>query len=721
MDKHSFSTLVDVLSCRALHHPNQLAYLFLADGEVQGTHLTYRELDQQARAIAAQLQILGASGKRSLLLYQPGLDYVAAFFGCLYAGVTAVPAYPPRTNQSLPRLQAIVADSQSVIALTTAEVQSNIERQVSQSPTLRQLNWIATDQVVIDFSHVWQKPEIEKDTLAFLQYTSGSTGSPKGVMVSHGNLLHNLELIYKGFGHTAESKGVIWLPPYHDMGLIGGLLQPLYGAFPVILMSPVAFLQKPLRWLQAISQHKATTSGGPNFAYELCLRKVTDEQRAMLDLSHWEVAFNGAEPIRSQTLDRFADVFASCGFRREAFYPCYGMAETTLMVSGRYKDEVPTLEVVQTQALQQHLVRPASQTDADAQTLVSCGKPLLDLQVAIAHPERLTRCSPDEVGEIWVAGPSVAKGYWNQPTQTEHSFQAYLQDTGEGPYLRTGDLGFLKDGELFVTGRLKDLIIIRGRNHYPQDIELTVAQSHSALRPDAGAAFAVEVQDEECLVIVQEVERSYLRSLDVDAVAGAIRQALSEQHELQVYAVVLVKTGSIPKTSSGKIQRRACREFFLTDGLVVVGQWYARVTAKQSSSDGSDPTNRSLRNTPGEVPPTVTIQDWLITRLAQRLGIATVEIDIQQPFSFYGLDSMDAVELVGDLEAWLGRSLSPTILWDYSSIQTLADYLGQATPKEPEPLPDPKADQSDRNAELDQLLTELEQLSEEDARIAFGK
>lgn len=717
MDKDSFSTLVDLLEHRAFHQSERIAYIFLKDGETQEAQLTYRELDQQARMIAARLQELSISGERALLLYQPGLDYIAAFWGCLYAGVIAVPAYPPRTNQSISRLQTIVADSQAVIALTTTEIRSSVERQVTQSPELQHLDWIATNQLVVDLSETWRKPEIKENTLAFLQYTSGSTGTPKGVMVSHGNLLHNLELIRRCFGHTSESKGVIWLPPYHDMGLIGGILEPLYEALPVILMSPVSFLQKPFRWLQAISNYEATTSGGPNFAYELCIRKVTVEQRAMLDLSHWNVAFNGAEPIRLKTLERFVTAFASCGFRRESFFPCYGMAETTLIVSGGSKEDAPMLESVQAKALQQHLVHSAKSTSINSQTLVSCGRPLLGLQVAIAHPENLSRCSSDEVGEIWVAGSSVAQGYWKQPIQTEQSFQAYLKDTGEGPFLRTGDLGFLKNDELFVTGRLKDLILIRGRNHYPQDIESTVAQSHPALRADAGAAFSIEVQNEESLVIVQEVERSYLRHLDVDTVVRAIRQAVSEQHELQVHAVILIKTGSIPKTSSGKVRRRFCRELFLTNELVVIGQYYASIGTKPSLLNTPEVTDKhNLRSSGVEIPTTRVIEDWLTTRLIQRLGVSATEIDIQQPFSYYGLDSLDAVELIGDLETWLGRTLSPTVFWDYSSIQTLAHYLAE-TPKELQSSPVTKIDQPDHNAELEQLLATLEQLPEENAQI----
>jgi acyl-CoA synthetase (AMP-forming)/AMP-acid ligase II len=367
---------------------------------------------------------------------------------------------------------------------------------------------------------------------------------------------------------------------------------------PCVLMPPVAFLQRPVRWLQAISRYRATISVAPNFAYDLCVRKITPAQRATLDLRSWEMAFNGAEPIRAATLERFAATFAPCGFRREAFYPCYGLAEATLIVSGGEKADIPVVQTVQQAALERHQVVPATAKDEDTRTLVSCGRTLLDGRVVIADPESRTRCQPGEVGEIWVAGPSVAQGYWNRPAETVQTFQAYLADTGEGPFLRTGDLGCVYQGELFVTGRMKDVIIIRGSNHYPQDIELTVERCHPSLRPGCGAAFAVEVAGEERLIVVQEVERRYQpprqrpperrqvdvdpgfdpecpQPLDLDAVVGNIRQAVAEQHGMQVYAVLLLRAGSIPKTSSGKLQRYACCAGFLTDSLEVVGKWHA--------------------------------------------------------------------------------------------------------------------------------------------------
>ena len=564
------STLGDLLHYRAQYQPDKLAYIFLQDGETESGSLTYGELDKRARAIAASLQSLGASGERALLLYRPGLEFIAAFLGCLSAGVVAVPAYPPRRNQKLSRLLAIVADARASVVLTTTSELGNLEGLLAQNSDLAAMRWLVTDKITSDQASDWQEPAVSSDTLAFLQYTSGSTGTPKGVMVSHGNLLHNERMVKIAYQHTEKTIFVGWLPLFHDMGLIGNVLQPLYLGIPCILMPPMAFLQKPVRWLQAISRYKATTSGGPNFAYERCVRKIKPEQLTGLDLSSWEVAFNGAEPVRAETLERFARYFAICGFRAQTFYPCYGMAETTLLVSGGLKTNLPVVYSVDGAALEQNRVVAARSEDG-ARKIVGCGQAWLDQKIAVADPKSLTSCPPGVVGEIWVSGPSVAQGYWNRQLETEVTFNAYLADTGEGPFLRTGDLGFLQDGELFVTGRIKDVVIFRGRNHYPQDIELTVEKSHPALRPGCGAAFAVEAEDEERLVVVQEVERGYLRKLDVNEVVGNICQALMAQHELPVDAAVLVKTGTIPKTSSGKIQRHACRAKFLDGKLQVLG------------------------------------------------------------------------------------------------------------------------------------------------------
>ncbi|KYC36940.1 AMP-dependent synthetase [Scytonema hofmannii PCC 7110] len=684
------ATSVNLLRYRTLQQPNQVPYTFLVDGETEEVSFTYETLDRKARAIAALLQSMKAFGERVLLLYPPGLEFIAAFFASLYAGVTAVPVYPPRGKQRMTRLQAIAQDAQATKALTTSSVITNLAQSFKEEPELAALQCIATDEIAIDLADDWFFPEIANNSLALLQYTSGTTGNPKGVMVNHDNLLYNSALIYQSFEHTPDSRGVIWLPPYHDMGLIGGVLQPLYGGFSVTLMSPESFLQKPFRWLKAISDYQATTTGGPNFAYDLCVDKITDEQRKHLDLSSWEVAFNGAEPVRAETIERFSVTFADCGFRRSAFYPCYGMAETTLIVSGGWKKDPPVIRFVKEQAFKQNLIVTTNSESENARAIVGVGHSSLDQKIVIANPESLTRCLDGQIGEIWVAGSSVAGGYWKKPEETQQIFNAQLQDTQEGPFLRTGDLGFLLDGELFITGRLKDMMIIRGQNHYPQDIELTVQNSHPALRPNCGAAFSVEVEGVEQLVITQEVERTYLRQLDVDEVVKAIRQAVSEQHQLQVYAIVLLKTASIPKTSSGKIQRHACRVGFLDGSLDVVGDWTANLEqtdllqlqaevkdfweqAHSSDVNKSEVEQKSLKPTFTEKE----IQTWLISHLALYLNIPPDEIDIQEPFTAYGLDSAVAVSMTGELGQWIGCELAIILFWEYPSIEILAQYLAE--------------------------------------------
>lgn len=709
-----FSTIVELVRYRSIHQANQRAFTFLTNGETEEVHITYGELDKKARAIGTVLQQAGAKGERALLLHPPGLEYIAAFLGCLYAEVIAIPTYPPRPNQSLSRLEKIIADAQAKVVLTTTQLLSSFKQQFARIPDLEKLSWIATDNLTEALlAAKWQQPLTKADTLAFLQYTSGSTATPRGVMVSHGNLIHNEQIIYQSFQFTERSIVLGWLPFYHDMGLIGNMLQPLYAGVPCIFMSPVAFLQKPLRWLKAIARYKATISGGPNFAYDLCTRKITPEQRSELDLSSWEVAFNGAEPVRQETIEQFTAAFESCGFRQEAFYPCYGMAEATLFVSGGLKTEIPQISRVKKTALEQNKIVVATNEQKDVKAFVSCGQAILDQKIVIANPERLTKCSADEVGEIWVSGSSIAKGYWNRPLETQQTFQAKLEDEVGESFLRTGDLGFIQNGNLFVTGRLKDLIIIRGHNYYPQDIEQTSEQSHPALRSSCVAAFGVEVNSVERLVIVQEVERTYLRQLDVNEVTAAIRQAISKQHDLQVYAVLLLKTATIPKTSSGKIQRNACRKGFLEDSLNVVGRWTAnslqinsqqlqkdleelqkkvelsvnsnsnsvqqkhkkRVAIDEQSKNGS-----SLRSTQIIEDK---IQAWLISHLALSLQILPSNIDIQESFAHYGVDSSIAVNTTGELMDWLECELEPTLFWEYHNIESVAKHVAQKLSQQP--------------------------------------
>ena len=663
--KREFSNFVDLIQDRSLEYPDKLLFTFLPDGETAAQTLTYPQLDQQARAIATHLQSYNAAGERALLLYPPGLDFITAFLGCLYADVIPVPAYPPRANRSFERLQTIIADSQAVFALTVKELVNTIEGRLTKALSSDAITCITTDTIDAGAATDYKDILIQPDRLAFLQYTSGSTGVPKGVMVSHSNLIHNSQLINRYFQDTPESQGASWLPPYHDMGLIGGILQPIYVGIPIVLMPPVAFLQRPYRWLKVISQYRVTTSGAPNFAYDLCASQVSDTQRQELDLSSWKLAFSGAEPVRAETIDKFTLAFADCGFQREAFYPCYGMAETTLIVSGGKKNAPPVYQSFDAKAIEKRRIETAKDLNGDGVTLVGCGHQIDSHNVVIANPETLNSCSTEEIGEIWVAGPSVTQGYWNRDQQTTETFQAYLADTGEGPYLRTGDLGFFQAGELFVTGRLKDLIIIRGRNHYPQDIELTVQKCHPAIRESCEAAFSVDINGDEQLVIVCEIKRNYLRRLQPQSVITAIRKAVSESHEIIPYAIVLLKTGSIPKTSSGKIQRHACKAQFLKNELIEVGHWQQdkknlRPLPKASSVDKQPQASEQgqafaiFSNKAQQK-----IQQWLTDNIARRLGVPTSAINIREPFASCGLDSIQAVQLSADLEDWLGRQLPP--------------------------------------------------------------
>lgn len=578
-------TFVELLQRRTADRSAHCPFRFLADGESEEINLTYAELDRQARAIAAWLQRTQRAGDRAILIYPPGLEYITAFFGCLYAGVIAVPAYMPRMNRLTSRLLSIVADAKPSLVLTTKKILTDVTKRLAGVPELLSLQWMATDNLESGIENVWRKPELTGDSLAFLQYTSGSTQAPKGVMVTHRNLLHNSDAIKQFFGNGPHSSGVIWLPPYHDMGLIGGIIQPIYADSTAVIMTPVAFIQRPMRWLQAISKYRATVSGGPNFAYDLCVERISPEARATLDLSCWEVAFCGAEPVRHETLERFTEAFGPCGFKRAAFYPCYGLAESTLMVTGGRPDKPPVHVSFDATALEQNRIVSVPNDSPDARPLVGNGAVAGGQRVVIVDPETMQPSAPDRIGEVWVQGPSVAAGYWKMAEATKETFGARLPD-GSGPFLRTGDLGFFFDGELFVTGRIKDLIIIRGSNHYPQDVEHSVLKASDTLALGAGAAFSIEQDETEKLVIVHELN---VRNCEnPDAIFQKMRNLVSEEHELQLDSIVLLKPGQIPKTSSGKIQRRATKAMYLDGkltGIVAAYRYGATQTAQEDDAD----------------------------------------------------------------------------------------------------------------------------------------
>lgn len=567
---HLATSLVDILRWRAEEQPGQLAYRYLTDGEYEEVIMTHEDLDRRARSIAALLQSLAKEGDRALIIFPPGLDFIAAYFGCLYAKIVAIPVYPPhhaRVDRNLPIILRIAADAKPTVALLTTSLLNVMTSRKEIKDDLGNIKLIATDnEEVYDWADQWKQPEIERKDLAFLQYTSGSTTEPKGVMISHGNLLHDMDCIGKCFGVSGEDHGVIWLPPYHDMGLIGGILQPLYSGIPVTLIPTLMFLQRPFRWLQTISRFHATMSGGPNFAYELCIRKIKPQQRELLDLSSWAVAFNGAEPVYHRTLDRFAEYFGPCGFKREAFLACYGLAESTLLVTGGTKTSSPMMITLKNSGLAQNQVIIAPEKSEDTRNLVSCGQSFSDQDLKIVNVETLKLCSSDEIGEIWVSGPCVASGYWNKPSETEFTFDARLSDSNEmGPYLRTGDLGFIHEGELYITGRIKNLIISEGKNHYPHDIEKTVETSHPAIRNAGCAVFSIYKSGVEDIIVVAEIEhRSVVKT---EELIKTIREAVSLYHGLHVNDIRLTKPGGIPRTTSGKIRHFLCKEYYSTGSL----------------------------------------------------------------------------------------------------------------------------------------------------------
>lgn len=739
----AIATFVDLLDWRAQQTPQRPIYRFLSEGTPDtATVITYHDLQQQARAIAVLLRDLGCQGQPVLLLYPAGLDYIAAFFGCLYAGAIAVPAYPPRPNRSLDRIQAMVQDSGAQVALTDTATLQKLERRLAESVELRSLYCLSTDGLQPELAQQWQPPAIQAHTLALLQYTSGSTALPKGVMISHDNLLHNSALISRCFGNTADSRGVSWLPPYHDMGLVGGILQPLYVGAEMTLMAPVSFLQRPVRWLEAIAHYQATTSGGPNFAYDLCVQKTTPEQRQTLDLSHWELAFSGAEPIQQATLDQFAAAFAPSGFRAQAFYPCYGMAETTLLVTGESVHSQPQSLTLKASDLQNNRVTQVDPTSPDAaRPIVSCGQPAIPDQVCIVDPDSGHPCPADTIGEIWVRpSRSIAQGYWRREAVTQETFAAHLGDSHEGPFLRTGDLGFFHGDDLYVTGRLKDLIIIRGRNHYPQDIEATAEQAHAALRPGGGAAFAVEWADSEHLVLVHELERTALRNADPTAVVAALRRRIAEDHDLQIGAIVLLKPNAMPKTSSGKVQRHLCRAMFLEEQFEAVYKWPATGAALLSEEAGVDTEEDRGAGEVREVgedrgagehggvalaaaplaaglDTPAAIADWMLTWLATTLKVPKASLDRRQPLAEHGLDSLAAVELAQALEGVLGVPLAPTLAYEYPTIEALSTYLASAQAGNNTSAPQ---EETIDYRELEQLVRELEMLSDAEVRTLLG-
>ncbi|MEW2399429.1 amino acid adenylation domain-containing protein [Streptomyces sp. NPDC046862] len=610
----SADTWIGVLGAMAARRPDAVVFTFLADdGEDEAT-LTFAELDRGARTVAAYLQAEGLAGQRVMLWYPSGLDYLVAFFGCLYAGAIAVPAYPPtRQRRSVERVLAIIEDAEPACVLTT----SFIRDRLPADTTVGGREPIATDLIGPEPAARWKHPGAGPDTIAFLQYTSGSTGRPRGVVLTHGNLLANSAMIQEMFGTSERTRAVSWLPMYHDMGLIGSILQVVYCGGTSTLMSPMAFVRDPVQWLRAISRTRATASGGPNFAYDLCVDRITPEERAGLDLSNWELAFNGAEPIRAQTLERFTATFAECGLRASAMTPCYGLAEATLLASAR---------------------RVGSGMLRDPQGRVSSGVTPAGVRMEVVHPETRELCGPGRTGELWVAGAGVGQGYWNQPEVSESVFRARLADGDGTPFLRTGDLGYRHDGELYVAGRRKDLVIVRGRNHYPQDVERTAETADERVRQGGCAAFAVTLEENEELVVVAEVGPREQKS-DLAGLAHRIRTAVLADHEVRPHTVAVIKPGELRKTSSGKVQRHACRAAYLSGELEILA-------VADDTTVPAAPRPREPKPLPsGAVARILLAADLVREELAALARLRPEQIDLDEPLVALGLDSMAAIQL----------------------------------------------------------------------------
>lgn len=684
-DGQTPQSLSDLLSQCAAQFPHRVAFVFEGEDGLS-TQLTYGELDGRARAIAAWLGQRAEVGDRALLVYPAGLEFIAAYFGCVYAGVLPVPATYPKPRRPLPRLDTIVADCAPRLALTESTVLGGLSPEY-QSPALKSLPWESTDSVVAAPDDFQPIPRQATD-LAFLQYTSGSTSEPRGVMVTHGNLLSNLEAIRTGFEIPWEdeigqpSSGVFWLPAYHDMGLIGSILTPIYVGGTSYLLAPTTFLRRPQRWLELLSQTRAAFSGAPNFGYEFVVQKTTAAQRAELDLSHWRLAFCGAEPIHHETLNQFASAFAPAGFRSSAFYPCYGLAEVTLLVTGGQGPSEPRVLHVDRGELGLHRAVCIDRAHPQAQPLVGCGSPRHGLHVEIVDPKSLHVCDAGRVGEIWVHGPSVARGYWNQDLLSKELFQAQLAN-GHGlvngskvPFLRTGDLGFQHEGQLYVTGRIKDVIIIRGRNYYPHDVERTAQQAHEAV--DSGAAFSLEVDGRERMVVVHQIRREQ-RHADLDEVLRSIRAAIVDEHEIDPHAIVLIRPASLPVTSSGKVQRQRCREQYVTGELPIVAQW-TNTHENAASLDGTlaEPPRflDNLQNVSSEQLKSE-VEIWLVAWLSHRANLAPGAMTPTTPFAELGIDSLTAVEISQELDQLLGLQLPPMVIWSCPTAEALSRFLAE--------------------------------------------
>lgn len=671
VEDQQYPLLRQIISQHAARFPDRPALVFLENGETPAETLSYLQLHRRAEALARGLGARGLVGERALLLFPSGIDYVVTFLGCLYAGVVAVPIYPPRNNWHAQRVASIARNAGAKAALTSASLEHEIGKRLEEVGGADAASVIAIETLAATGEE--SLDGVLPNQVAYLQYTSGSTGAPKGVVVRQSDLVGNCILYARALNLREGDVLASWLPIFHDMGLVQGIVMPLTLAGTAVFMPPAAFIQKPVRWLRAISDYRAVFSGAPNFAYALCVQKISDEEATRLDLSCWQGALNAAEPISETTMRLFAERFAACGLPAGTLIGGFGLAEATLYVTcGRPGSGATVLHLDKTALAFDRMTLCDSRTPG-AVPVVSSGVANADPEVRIVNPETGRTCAPGRIAEIWVAGSSVCREYWNLPDVSTETFAASLGATDPTRYMRTGDLGFVHDGELYVTGRLKDLIIVRGANHYPQDIERTVESVHPALRSGGwGAAFSLDGGDTGHLVVVQEVERTERRKIDVADVGRRVARAVAERHGIDVDTVVLVEPGGVPKTSSGKIQRKACQQLFCDGELREIGRWHApRVTddigaeARVAvSSLPSDEIGALLRG--------------IIGRL---VGVSADSVPDDAPFTALGLDSVKIVECVAQLGEKLGLSVSPTAAFEYPTIKRLADHLaGRAGP-----------------------------------------
>ena len=651
------ATILSVLRHRADTHPGKRAFTFLATGEEESASLTYGDLDNAARNFAVKLFTLGLKGKTVLMFYPPGFDFIIAFFGCLYAGAIPATAYPPRKNRSVQRIRTIATDCGAFAILTTDVIARSLERNFAEDPLLAKLPWHATDTWQISGPTAADPEEPNFEALAFLQYTSGSTGDPKGVMVSHRNIMYNLRSLQLIFQIKPDEVAVHWVPQFHDLGLIFGILETVFSGSLSVLIPPFIFISNPYCLLKAITRYKATVSGQPDFAFSHCVDKIDDVQRQSLDLSSLRVMYSGAEPVRKSTLDRFLSAFGPVGLRPESLIPAYGMAESTLILVGGAITAPTNYLPVSASALERNSVVPLTGEDqnTDVQWIASNGTTKMDTSILIADPETMEIQKSDKIGEIWASGSTVAMGYYGKPELTKEVFKVSPAGENNPIWLRTGDLGFLHKGELFITGRLKDLIIIHGRNFYPQDIEEVVEESHPSIRKSCSAAFSIEHRGIERLAVIVELRRSILPK-DTGEILEAIVSAISREFEIQPLRVTLLRTGSIIKTSSGKIMRQANRKRLLTGNFeVIADHLYDDEEVIQETFNGNASPS---------------LEQFLLTWAAARLNKG-LPVDRAKSLTAYGINSLKAVELSEETKNTFGFEWPPYLFFDESSIDHL--------------------------------------------------